>query len=101
MIFNNCAIFKFIHIYIIFYHSEYRLLNFVISQRQNDVICINNYVNELPFSYCNEFNLCPKFPSDAGNFWNNPRILQLWLLLSFFLAYSQPTQIGCLPNFHT
>ena len=67
-IFYNCAFFKFIHIYIIFYHSEYRLLNFVISQSQNDVICINNYyVNELPFSYCNEFNLYPEFPSEAGN----------------------------------
>ena len=73
-IFYNCAFFQFIHIYIIFYHSKYRLLNFVISQRQNDVNCINNYVNELSFSYCNEFNLYPKFPSEAGSFWNNPRM---------------------------
>ena len=63
--FYNCVFFKFIHIYIIFYHSEYHLLNFVINQRQNGVICINNYVNELPFGCCGEFNLCPKFPSEA------------------------------------
>jgi len=28
-------------------------------------------------------------------------ILPLWFLLSFFLPYSQPSQIACLPYFHT
>jgi len=28
-------------------------------------------------------------------------IFALWFLLSFFLAYSQPSQIGCLSYFHT
>jgi len=80
-IFYNCAFFKFIHIYIIFYHNEYCLLNFVISQRQNDVICINKinkYVNESSFNCCNEFNLHPKFPCEAGNVWNNLRMC-VWL----------------------
>ena len=61
----------------IFYHNEYCLINFVISQRQNDVICINKinkYVNESSFNCCNEFNLHPKFPCEAGNFWNNLRM---------------------------
>ena len=39
--FITAHFFKFIHIYIIFYRCEYRLLNFVINQHQNDVICIN------------------------------------------------------------
>jgi len=65
--FSNLSIF-----YIIFYHSEYDVLNIVINQLQNDVICINNYVNKLSFSCCSEFNLYPKFPSQAGNFRNNP-----------------------------
>ena len=65
-------IYPYLH-YFLVYHSEYRVLNFVISQRQNDVICINNCVNELSFSYCIEFNLYSEFPSEAENFWNNPR----------------------------
>ena len=86
-VFYNCEFFKFIHIYIIFYHSEYHLLNFVISQCQNNVNCINNYVNELPFSYCNEFNLYPKFPSEAGNFWNNPSMVNSAFLWFFFAVF--------------
>jgi len=28
-------------------------------------------------------------------------LLSFYFFLSFFLAYSQPSQIGCLPYFHT
>jgi len=90
-IFYNCAFFKFIHIYVIFYHSEYRLLNFVISQRQNDVNCINNYINELCFSYSIEFNLYLEFPSKAGNFWNNPRSVNVVSALTEFIKMDTRT----------
>jgi len=52
---------------------------------------------ELSFSCCNEFNLYPKFPSEAGNFWNNPRILKkgykwLWYRLVVFCRISDGTR---------
>jgi len=73
-IYYNCVFFQIYQYLYFFYNSEYCLLNFIISQCQNNVICINKYVNELSFSCCNEFNLYPKFPIEAENFWDNPRM---------------------------
>jgi len=59
------------------------------------------YVNELSFSYCNEFNLYPKFPSEAGNFWNNPRTKEILPfermtnLLMYGVSYTDEQTVSC------
>jgi len=48
------------------------------------------YANELSFSCCSEFNLRPKFPSEAGDFWNNPHIICICPLV--YLVYLQTNE---------
>jgi len=62
--------------------------------------CINKYVNELCFSCCSEFDLYPKFPSEAGNCWNNPR-MNSQLILTLMLIVIIVTSVSVNNAGHT
>ena len=99
-IFYNCTFFKFTHIYIIFYHSKYRLINFLISRRLNDVICINKHANELSFSCWNEFNLYPNFPFRPETFEATLVHPSLVNIISKKLSQLNKTLSSCFKNKH-